>query len=166
MAYSAEALQQLNADFVTYANQLLPADFDSLTRILKDVFEISTLRNVRAWFGRESFSRNFLSAKTPRGQKDDRILIAQALMGRLQNNRPERTKDYFLHPKGGQNSMKKFKQYFKDDYIKQNLAYLEIDGEKLSLSYATESDPETFTSGSFDLSHPMFDEFRSGEEEE
>lgn len=164
MAYDAAKLQQLNTDFVAAANRLLPTDFDGLTQWLKSVFEISTLRNVRAWFGRESFTRNFISANTPREQKDERILFAQAFLGRLQNNRPERTKEYFLNPTGADKGTKRFKQYFNDDFVKQNITYLQIEGEKISLSYATESDPQTFTSGEFDLSHPMFDEFRSGEE--
>ena len=164
MAYSAEELAELNNDFVAAVNALLPTDFEAMTQWLQAALEVSTIRNVRAWFGMESFSRNFISANTSRVQKPARIQFARSFLGRLQSNRPERSKDFFLNPNGAKKGISKFKKYFEDDFILQNLTYLQIDGEKITLSYATESDPQTFTHGEFDLSHPVFDEFRSGTE--
>ena len=166
MPYNPAALAELNDSFAAAVAEMFPFDYSALRSWLRLLFEISTDRNVDAWFGKASFTRKYLSANTPNAQKDNRIIFAEAFLGRLRTGRPLRCKDFYLDPEGGQFGFDKFYQYFTDDYVRQNIDTLDVDAERLHLCWATESDTETYTKGQFTMNDPRFDEFRSGEEEE
>lgn len=164
--YDPVELQYINDTFVYAVQELLPADYNGLSRWLQIAFKISTLRNIDAWFGRASFERKFISSRTPAAQKPYRIVFAKAFCHLIPTNQPVVCKDFHLDPEGEELGRDKFEEYFDDNYVIQNLVTIDIDSNKITLCYKKYPDDDYDSSEPFDMNNPAFDEFRSGEEEE
>lgn len=165
--YNPRALQSLNERFKAAVRDMLPLDYRAMVTWLQGIFDISTPRNVEAWFDRGgTVRRNYLSPNTPRSQKPYRILFAEAFLGDLQSGRPINCKDFYLVPEGDEKGLQDFLEYFRDNYVGQNLDIITVDSENLTLCYATESSDVYDADVPIDMDNPLFDEFRSGREEE
>lgn len=165
--YNPRTLTSLNDRFKRAVNSMLPRDYDAMVDWLFEIFDMSTRRNVEAWFDKAgSVKRAFLSPNTPRESKPWRILFAEAFLGDLVTGRPIKCVDFVLRPRGPEKGLPEFFLYFKDQYIGQNIDRIAVDTEGLMLCYATESSDEYDPGTPIDMDNPIFDEFRSGREEE
>lgn len=166
MPYDQTEEEYLNDTFVSAVNELLPADYEGIANWLQIALKISTRRNVDAWFGRASFERKFLSNRTPSASKPYRIQFARAFCYLINTNQPVECKDFFLNPRGGELGRDKFLDYFQNGYIIENLVTIDIDSERLHVCFKKYPDDDYDPDEEFDMNHPIFDEFQSGEEEE
>lgn len=158
--FNPSELETLNNVFKAFVNDLFPSDYEQLVQWLQSTFDIKNRQSVDAWFGKERFSRKFISKATKYDQKLARIAFAQAFCGLIATNQPIDCKDFFLNPLDGQKGREKFKEYINDGYVQANVVSIIVENNKLTLCYKSYPDADEDSNEPVDMNSPFFDAFR------